>query len=544
MENKIHRFLKHQFSVNTKTRALAVFAGIGFSVSTVFAGAVPHTSYPSMMSAKHDEGYGIHPIFTVGETIHGYMPEGLLDGMAAFKKDDYTVRVLVNHELTPDKGYPYELVNGVKLTGARVSYFDIDATTRNIKDACSAYKRAYDRNRRLVKHPSQINESGSDTDGFARFCSGAGYAAGEYRFEDDIYFTCEETSADDGHPHGGSIWAIDVKKRNIHAVPVLGRGAWENVTALTTPDEDHIALLLGDDSESAPLYLWIGKKSDDGRFLFKNGLQQGTLYVWKSDTGELSPEDFHTTGSMLSGTFVKIKQRDTSKAGQPGYDENGYLDDTTLRSAADALGAFSFSRPEDLHTNPENGTQAAFASTGRGSLFPSDDWGTVYLVNIQFSYDAHAELIADASITILHDCDDYGDFGVRSPDNLTWASDGYIYVQEDKSTKTGVFGGDSGIEASIWRIDPNTSDFVRIAVMDRAVVAPAGSTDSDPSDIGDWESSGIIDVTKLFNTLEGETLFLFNVQAHSIRDGLIEENNLVQGGQLLFLNRWKDIKHE
>ena len=72
--------------------------------------------------------------------------------------------------------------------------------------------------------------------------------------------------------------------------------------------------------------------------------------------------------------------------------------------------------------------------------------------------------------------------------------------------------------------------------MDRTAVAPTGSTDGDPDDVGDWESSGILDVTNLFPTDSGEMLFIATVQAHSIRDGVIEDNNLVQGGQLIFIS--------
>lgn len=63
---------------------------------------------------------------------------------------------------------------------------------------------------------------------------------------------------------------------------------------------------------------------------------------------------------------------------------------------------------------------------------------------------------------------------------------------------------------------------------------PEGQTDPDGTDIGRWESSGIIDVSELFGEDPGE-LFLFDVQAHSLRDGSIEEGNLVEGGQLAFL---------
>ena len=194
------------------------------------------------------------------------------------------------------------------------------------------------------------------------------------------------------------------------------------------------------------------------------------------------------------------------------------------------LGAFLFSRPEDVATNPNDHTEIVMGSTGRPNLFPQDSWGTTYT----FKNDLTA-LTAEA--TVLYDGDVAPgfagpDFGLRSPDNLDWADDGNIYLQEDRSI--GAFCDTSMEEASIWQLDPNNGNqLTRIAQMDRSVVVPAGVTDGDPTDCGDWESSGILDVTELFGS--EERLFILNTQAHSIRDGIIATENLVQGGQLIFL---------
>jgi hypothetical protein len=62
---------------------------------------------------------------------------------------------------------------------------------------------------------------------------------------------------------------------------------------------------------------------------------------------------------------------------------------------------------------------------------------------------------------------------------------------------------------------------------------PAGQTDFSPTDLGNWESSGVIDVTDEFDA-EG-TLLFFNTQAHSVGGGPIASENLVEGGQYLFM---------
>ena len=58
--------------------------------------------------------------------------------------------------------------------------------------------------------------------------------------------------------------------------------------------------------------------------------------------------------------------------------------DYATPALAAAAGAFEFSRPEDVATNPADGTQVVMASTGRASLYPSDNWGTTYLIDLDF----------------------------------------------------------------------------------------------------------------------------------------------------------------
>ncbi len=191
-------------------------------------------------------------------------------------------------------------------------------------------------------------------------------------------------------------------------------------------------------------------------------------------------------------------------------------------------GAFRFARPEDLHDDPFDGTQAVLVSTGRGSSVPADTWGTVYRV----ATDLRNLRRPRAVLTILHDGDGVAvpDSGLRSPDNVVWAEDGFLYVQEDAAT--GAFGAASRREASVWALDPEFGTITRIAEMDRGAV-PAGQTDGAAGDLGAWESSGVIDVTRLFRTRPGERLLLLDVQAYGIALG---SDDLKEGGQLLLLS--------
>lgn len=145
-----------------------------------------------------------------------------------------------------------------------------------------------------------------------------------------------------------------------------------------------------------------------------------------------------------------------------------------------------FPRPEDLHTNPADGLQAVFASTGHATRYPADIWGTLYRINVEYALASRGGPVVYASLTIIYDGDVRGerDHGIRSPDNLVWAGDGFVYVQEDRALDAGLSAGEVGTEASLWKLDPASGETARIAVM-RQVLAPAGVTDASPDEPGD-----------------------------------------------------------
>jgi hypothetical protein len=516
--------------------AVAVIAGSAFACAS-------SSGAPAMLRTAPGSGFEVQVLFTTGESFGGYRPPGVLDGMVAFAGDKDRLELLVTHELDGDQGYPYRLANGTELPGSRITHFEIDRRTRRIGAARLAYREIRDRAGRIVTGPKQVNQRpGNDRRGLEALCSAAGYAAGQLGFADQLFFAHEEVTKNEGHPYGGTIYALDVRAGTLWALPALGRGSFENVTALATPDGDrpdgHIALLIADDYEfgGAPLYLWIGRKRPDGTFVERNGLVQGQLHVWAADNGDTSPQQWSGSGSIRDGRFAPIAARNA--AGTPGADSDGYLDDPGLRSRAAQLGAFLYSRPEDLHTNPANGLQAVFTSTGQGNVYPRDDWGGIYVADVRFTTAVTGELDATARIRLLYDSDDTQDRGIRSPDNLVWATDGRIYVQEDMATKRARFGAETGREASIWSLDPATpAQPALIATIDRTAV-PRGASDRKAGTIGEWESSGIVDVTGQLATVPGELVLLANVQAHSVTDGAVGgRNNLVQAAQLLLLTR-------
>lgn len=558
---------------------LALAAGTG---STAFG------ENPSMLKPTK-AGYTAKAALTTGESVTSftnflnptwgaaYTAPGILDGIGAFEKDQKTVRVLVNHELVNNRGYAYNVSNGIggtfSLTGARISYFDIDKDTCQVKTGGLAYNTIYDANGVIAANSGFL---ANNYVGFSRFCSGALFEPKQFGtagLESRIYFAPEE-DAGSFNPVGGAFWALDTATAKLWHVPALGRGAWENLTEVDTGTTDKVALILADDQdpynadgiagdEAAPLYLYVGTKNPAGDFLAKNGLRGGKLYVWVSDTGENLPSEFQT--GTLAGEFVEISNAigaPTSEIGANGFDEFGFPTQKTLWTRAKAVDAFGFSRPEDVATNPRNGSEIVLASTGVDTYDlltngnGADTFGTLYTVAIDFAGLSGAlPTTIPADATVLYNGTTDATRALRSPDNLDWADDGQIYVQEDKAenqtagTAEPLFGPTAvnKSEAQIVKVNPANGAISQIAVVDRTVVldpSTAGSAvDKGLATAGNSESSGILDVSTLFDTLPG-TLFILDVQAHGINtqttvnpDSRITNADLVEGGQLIFLKK-------
>jgi 2',3'-cyclic-nucleotide 2'-phosphodiesterase / 3'-nucleotidase / 5'-nucleotidase len=466
------------------------------------------------------------PLFTVGETITGHTPPGILDGIGVRRVGDI-MEVYVNHEMHHTLGMAYSLANGAALKGARITRFEVDVTSQKIISAGIAYDRVRDRNGALVTDASQL---GPELQGVNKMCSAALFKAGTGGLVDDVYFTGEES-------YNGQAFALDVEGRELWCLPWLGRAAFENLAVLGPPRKGEVAILIGDDSPGAPLYLYIGEKDHykDNTFIDRNGLAFGRLHVFVAADGSTSPQQFNGTGNRVRGSFKPIGHHDPATGGHPGRDLVGFADHGLQYAMGDAVGMFRFSRPEDVAVDPERPNRAVFASTGRGSMNPLDDWGTTYVIDVDLN-DLTAEL------SILYDGDDAGagrcphpDFGLRSPDNLAWSGDGYIYIQEDRSTALNTFGGTSGMEASVWRIHPENGHMERVAMVDRAAKLPPGQYDGMAMEIGAWETSGIVDVSEEMDAPGSEVWFLLDVQAHGVYGGAIHSQALAEGGQLLLL---------
>jgi serralysin len=520
------------------------------------------TTQPSQVKGLN--GYTVDPILTVGDKVGEYAIPGIPDGIGAFALNDTTVRVLVVSELANTVGYKYKLKNGLELPGARANFVDIDKRTLQVTNAGLAYDTIINREGKEVTAATDLEFGGIN-----RFCSAALIEAHQFGagngLADRIFFSGEETL-------GGTQFALDIKNNTLHAVPWFGRAGWENVTEINTGTTDKVAFIIGDDN-NAPLTMYVGEKNarKDGSFLDRNGLAQGKLYAWVADDPtsatdaiETSAADFKGTNNSTKGKFVEIAYYDPSKKGTAvdgpdadttiqndlGYDAQGFATYAQQNKLATDAKAFFFNRVEDVSTNPKDGTQVVAAITGVAGT--ENVFGTTIKIDVDFNNIATGDITG--KVDILYDGNDADkkDLGLRSPDNLDWADDGKIYINEDRAISAALFAGTGKAEASIFSLDPAAADpsktLTRIAQIDRSAV-PAGQNDTNPTDVGNWETSGILDVSNLFGNKPGE-VFLFDVQAHSLKGGSIisatnvdgngdgtktDAENLVEGGQLSFL---------
>ena len=515
----------------------------------------------------------VSSLITNGEFVNGlkrgdsvYAPTGIFDGLGAYDNRDGTYTVLANSELGAAAGLPY-LVDGVALTGARISKFIVDKDVDN--DSSNGYQSAVisggiaytsiiDANGNRVTDAAQLNG------GFNRFCSGSFERANQFGngrgFNNSLYLTGEE--ADEG-----LFYALNTQTNTMYALAGLGRGGWETAIQVDTGSRKTVGVLLMDDN-TAPIYLWVGEKSSSKRadFLERNGLaaDQGNLYTWVPIGGSIGTAA--GTAGVPDSADLNALALGTAAAGRwvlvgSGTQVAGW-NEATLRANANALGALQLSRLEDANINPSNGQQVVFATTGNSAFGGADTFGNLITLDLSDAFNRRG-LISSTNgtdLTVIYDGDrsiaawdaangngngvidtgEEGAFGatiVRNPDNLTWSKDGYVYVQEDRSVSSAFF---SQQEASIFKVsatatDPVTGQAVneRWVQIDRTAVPTAyGQSDPNPADHGNWESSGIIDVSAIYGEAAG-SLFLADVQAHNLTNGNIGGTGyLVQGGQL------------
>lgn len=297
---------------------------------------------------------------------------------------------------------------------------------------------------------------------FDRFCSGTSYSAHSFGvnrgFVDDLYLTGEEV--DDGR-----FYALGQNTRQLWEIPDFLAAPWENGALIDTGNTTHVALLLNADTSSSPgqpLRMYVGKKgvdvNNDGQIdlLERNGLRGGSISYFDPDPG-FSKTDL--PDGLVSGTW-------TSNIGDA-------LTETKL---------------EDIHTNPMDSTEVVFADQTDG----------VYRMSLDLVFDEDGLDLAQSKTSIFQiDDDDSGLIG--APDNVTWALDGLIYVQED---------GDGD---GMFLMNPDGTGVLQIAT---AFSEPSGIIDI--SSLAGYEPGGVF-LTSVMGTGESGAQLITLISPNATR---------------------------
>ena len=371
------------------------------------------------ISAVSDTGYGSTASRGAYDGLGGYLSNG-------------TLSIFVNHE-TSNAVISRVDVDLMKFQQAIDSTTDGGATSfpaSFVTGMGYAYDRIFDGSYHAdddpapaaVGSPAVVNYSNAN---FDRFCSGSSYLPHSFGsgrgFVDPVYITGEEVS-------GGRFYAIDQATGTMWEVPDLGLGYWENASLVDTGNATHVAVLLFSDIGFSPgdyIRMYVGEKgadaNDDGEvdFLERNGMRGGTIHYFDPDLG------FSTTDlpdGQITGTW--------------SLSTSGALRETKL---------------EDVHTNPNDGTQVIFADQTDG----------VYRMDLDIRF-TNGVFDTSASTVDIFQIDDVDVAPIGAPDNLTWTRNGLVYVQEDGS------GND------IWQLNPDGTGLLQIA---RAFSEPSGIYD-------------------------------------------------------------------
>ncbi|MEZ6192263.1 MAG: hypothetical protein R3C45_13370 [Phycisphaerales bacterium] len=372
-------------------------------------------------------------ITTISDTGYGATASrGKYDGLGGFITGN-TLSIFINHE-TDAAAISRLDVNRMDFRRAIQSAVNggiTPAPASFVTGMGYAYDRIYDGGYHAINDPAP---AASGTPGvaaygnlnFDRFCSGTLYMPDELGqgrgFIDPIYITGEEVFNDTGR-----FYALDPVTRNLWEAPDLGGGSWENAAQVDTGNTTHTALFLNEDNPDSPIRLYIGQKgidaNNDGEvdFLERNGLRGGTVYYFH-------PGGNASTIDLPDGTVTGTWSTST-------------------------VGALIEDKLEDVHTNPANGAQLVFADQTDG----------VYTVDLNLQFNAGTFDPNNSGATINQIVRETGAGSLGNPDNLTWAANGKLFVQQDGS-------GDG-----MWQMDADGTNRAQIAA---AFSEPSGIFDA------------------------------------------------------------------
>jgi Alkaline phosphatase PhoX len=502
---------------------LTVLAGVVLTAS----GALATTSVKPYVVAVGSE-YTVTPLFSANDSVPEastpslkYRMVGIPDGLGVHSNGDGTSTLYMNHELgfaatssplVDSGGSP----SGPAYRGALVSKWTLDANGNPTKGE-RAYDWIFDENTFLGPAPDASNVAQMPRQ-FGRFCSGT-LAGPPEGLSDWIYFANEEVGPAESFDGKGGL-AVAIVNNALYTLPKLGRFSWENTVMQPNPGNKTVIMGMEDGPAAldpsvanSQFYMYVGKKDprNGASVLRRNGLDNGDLYVLVPADPDMASEAQFTEGAI-----------DVEWKLIPNAED---LTDPQLESATDAVGAFTFARPEDGAFNKRDRDEYFFVTTGDAGV-AANKLGRLYSLRLN-----PGNPTQPGKLTLIYDADDViaagGDVAI-SPDNIG-TSDDYLMINEDGTGASRPVMASLGRDGSVWRFDIEKAKVgvdadsggggvgIHPPGCDGAAVGP-----------GIWETSGIVDASPL-----RPGWWLSDVQAHSPTPA--PAPGTVEDGQLFLL---------
>lgn len=425
------------------------------------------------------EGWSVTPLLNTGQQAgNSYRMVGIPDGLGAFKSDDQTITILMNHEIPNDKG----IKRSHGAIGAFISRWQLDIETMKIISGSdqiqqvmswSAKDHSYTRNSNY-----QFNKLCSadlaPVSAFYNAATGKGYP-------ERLLLNGEENK------QGGRAFAHVLTGEDAgisYELPHLGKLSWEN--ALANPASGDMTLVVGtDDNENGQVYIYIGEKRNDGSPISKAGLTGGKLYAVKAE----------------GNRFSLVNLGDVSK-----------LSGEELENAGKASSVSKFKRPEDGAWDMRQPNLFYFATTDTID-------GESEIIQLRFDDLMHPENGGEIK-TVL----DARSIGAQMFDNIVVTTDGKLLITEDPGNHEHLSG--------VWFFDPIKNQASKVLQAKTEFFKDSTSKEFITSD---EENSGLIEITDLVKNASwfdaDKKYFLGDIQAHKKST----DSELVEDGQLYLI---------
>jgi secreted PhoX family phosphatase len=488
--------MKNTKGISVLASALALFGLFVFPFAPLDSAETTTThitdTEPYITLANSTNG-SVMAIITSGDRVgdNNYEFAKIPDGIGAFipgptpNNTDQTLNIFVNHELN----------NG--------TYEEGFAKVSNLK---------LDQDGRIIQADFAIN--GSEL--YEQFCSA--YLVEGYGFEHPIYFANEEVG-------DGIVVAIDGVTGETTEMPWLGKLHHENTIHVPyfyeTANKTVVLTFEDGDPTKSKVYMYVADSPQD---LLKGN---GQLYVFSAEDNRYKTWDeiYYSDPNTISGKFIPLIWNHTTQ------------DEVELHEEAIEAGAFQFIRPEDGAMDKREGHTNTLYMADTGSNADEDDvpipvghngqeWDRGRMYKFTFTDPAdptsvNLEVIMDGNDRRAPGYADSLDEAMVNPDNID-TSINTLMIQEDHiegNRFNATMPYNVSNNAKILMVDLDSIDEGR-AEMEN--VAYVNQIANQTSMHGEWESSGILDVSDFF----GEGSWLSSVQAHTLEEG----------GQLLLLN--------